>query len=120
MFIVDMMKAGGGVEADEDPNDPNDFVKIVFHYRTLCPAEQERFFCYAAEGKLLAHYIQKGISYRVNPNKTIGKNNISTYTKEICERTGCLPPKTGKVTTHVGAVMVSISWRKQGSVHQKT
>jgi hypothetical protein len=68
----------------------------------LCPAEQERLFCYAAEGKLLAHYIQKGMPYRVNPNKPIGKNKISTFMKEICERTGCVPPKTGEVTNHGG------------------
>jgi hypothetical protein len=102
MFIVEMMKTGGAIEAYEDPNDPNDFVKIVFHYRTVCPAEQERLFCYAAEGKLLAHYIPKGMPYRVNPNKPIGKNKVCTYMKEICERAGCVPPKTGKVTNHGG------------------
>jgi hypothetical protein len=87
----------------ENKADPNCGYKILKHFRSLCPPEQKRIFCYEMKGSLSTERRAKGSPYRANPNQPIGQNVIGSSMKQIAKICGC--EKWEQFTNHANRAL---------------
>lgn len=69
-------------------NEPKDMYFKILKYRQMCPPSQIRFFCHSMSANQMQKAVKSGLNWKVNPNRPIGKNALTTFSPMLCQAAG--------------------------------